>query len=102
MVFPGIISSLFAFLFITWLHTNLLNEPIGEDLFKAKKIGGKLDFLAKQIKDGAKAFLAEEYRWLTYFVLGMALVLLIIFSAAPDGDADASQVFFLILIIIII
>ena len=55
---------------------------------KSKGIGHKLDKLAAQIQDGAKAFLREEYKWLGYFVFVMAIILLILFSVSPGDGAD--------------
>jgi len=91
IVLPGIIASVLAFFFIYWLVTKLMAHRVGKDLVKSKGIGGKLDFLALQIQDGAKAFLQEEYKWLALFVAAMSIILLVLFSIAHDDDADASQ-----------
>jgi len=72
--------------------SKLKAHRVGADLVKSKGIGHKLDMLAKQIQDGAKAFLEEEYKWLALFVCFMAIVLLILFTVAHDDGADASQV----------
>lgn len=81
MMLPGIIVSLVAFLFVKFLKVKLMRERVGKDLYASKKIGGKLDALSLQIKEGARAFLVEEYKWLAYFVAGMAMVLCVLFTA---------------------
>ena len=44
-------------------------------------------------QDGAKAFLVEEYKYLAYFVIGMAAVLALIFSLdTEDGDGGTKGV----------
>ena len=92
VVLPGIIASAVAIIFINYLYGKLMAERVGKDLMRDKKMGGKLDFLALQIQDGAKAFLQEEYKWLGYFVFFMAAILLILFSVAPSAGADSTQV----------
>merc|ERR1719440_2554822 len=62
-----------------------MSKPVGKDIGFPK-----LDELALQIKNGAQAFLKEEYKWLGYFVAGLAITLLVIFSIQP-GAADAGQ-----------
>ena len=72
--------------------SKLKANRVGADLVKSKGIGHKLDMLAKQIQDGAKAFLEEEYKWLALFVCFMACILLILFTVAHDDTADITQV----------
>ena len=92
MMLPGILVSVVAFFFVQHLKGKLARERVGADLFKSKGIGGKLDGLSLQIKEGARAFLVEEYRWLAYFVAGMAIILVILFTVDYDEDkADATQ-----------
>jgi inorganic pyrophosphatase len=91
MVLPALCASGVSIVFIYYLNSKLMKEPVGADLVKSHGIGHKLDFLSMQIKTGAKAFLAEEYKWLGYFVATLAIILLILFSVDYDDDADASQ-----------
>jgi len=92
MVAPALVGAAFAFLFIIFLHGKLMAYPVGKDLVaKRGGMGKKLDHLSKQIKDGARAFLLEEYKWLALFVLLMAVLLVVVFTAAPDSEADNTQ-----------
>jgi len=40
----------------------------------------RLDYLAAQIKSGAMAFLREEYKYLSIFVFGLGIALLVLFT----------------------
>merc|ERR1719326_1444302 len=60
-----------------------MSKPVGKDIGFPK-----LDELALQIKNGAQAFLKEEYKWLGYFVAGLAITLLAIFSIQPVVELD--------------
>merc|ERR1719165_61754 len=60
-----------------------MSKPVGKDIGFPK-----LDELALQIKNGAQAFLKEEYKWLGYFVAGLAITLLVIFSIQPVIELD--------------
>ena len=83
MAVPGIIASFCAFLFIIVQRNKLMSKPVGKDIGFPK-----LDELALQIKNGAQAFLKEEYKWLGYFVAGLAITLLAIFSIQPVVELD--------------
>ena len=83
MAVPGIIASFCAFLFIIVQRNKLMSKPVGKDIGFPK-----LDELALQIKNGAQAFLKEEYKWLGYFVAGLAITLLVIFSIQPVIELD--------------
>merc|ERR1711959_340084 len=54
------------------------NPPISIEL--QKHIGGQMNHISKQVQDGAKAFLKEEYFWLSLFVSGMFCILVLMFS----------------------
>merc|ERR1719454_1937027 len=60
-----------------------MSKPVDKDIGFPK-----LDELALQIKNGAQAFLKEEYKWLGYFVAGLAITLLAIFSIQPVVELD--------------
>ena len=83
MAVPGVIASFCAFLFIVVQRNKLMSKPVGKDIGFPK-----LDELALQIKNGAQAFLKEEYKWLGYFVAGLAITLLAIFSIQPVVELD--------------
>merc|ERR1719238_1760508 len=83
MAVPGVIASFCAFLFIVVQRNKLMSKPVGKDIGFPK-----LDELALQIKNGAQAFLKEEYKWLGYFVAGLAITLLVIFSIQPVIELD--------------
>eukprot|EP00616_Rhizochromulina_sp_CCMP1243_P005949 CAMPEP_0118965760 /NCGR_PEP_ID=MMETSP1173-20130426/3287_1 /TAXON_ID=1034831 /ORGANISM="Rhizochromulina marina cf, Strain CCMP1243" /LENGTH=789 /DNA_ID=CAMNT_0006914423 /DNA_START=277 /DNA_END=2646 /DNA_ORIENTATION=- len=90
-VLPALILSVAAFGFILFLLKKLQTFKVGADLVKEKGVGHRLDRLSGQIKDGAKAFLSEEYKWLAGFVAFIAIVLVILFTADPDDNADRTQ-----------
>merc|ERR1711865_322557 len=54
------------------------------------KIGKEMNNIAKQVQDGAKAFLKEEYFWLSIFVVFMFCVLLVLFTL-DDNRTDRSD-----------
>jgi inorganic pyrophosphatase len=103
VVLPAFALAAVACIFIMYLHNILKKARVGKDLVESTTasgaesgtgpMGGELDKLSKQIKDGAKAFLMEEYKWLAVFVGVMALILLIIFSVdTVDGDGGTKGV----------
>jgi inorganic pyrophosphatase len=103
VVLPAFALAAVACIFIMYLHNILKKARVGKDLVESTTasgaesgtgpMGGELDKLSKQIKDGAKAFLMEEYKWLAVFVGVMAFILLIIFSVdTVDGDGGTKGV----------
>jgi len=84
LVLPGIVASIFALVFVLVNMHQLAKLPTGKDINKPK-----IDQLSKQIKDGARAFLVAEYKYLSWFVAFLSAVLLIIFSL--QYDATGSQ-----------
>eukprot|EP00397_Hematodinium_sp_SG-2012_P001387 GEMP01001389.1.p1 GENE.GEMP01001389.1~~GEMP01001389.1.p1 ORF type:complete len:817 (+),score=145.75 GEMP01001389.1:28-2478(+) len=75
VVFPGFIGGAMSFAFIAFLYKRLINARTGTDIGHPK-----LDKLAAQIKSGSRAFLLEEYKYLSLFVSTMALIMFLIFS----------------------
>lgn len=97
MVLPALVMSAIAGVFIMYLRNKLMKAPTGKDLVESTKggdgppMGEQLDKLSKQIKDGAEAFLKEEYKYLTAFVFVMAIILAIIFSVEKIDDDEKWQ-----------
>merc|ERR1719162_2524604 len=97
-----LIMSLVALVFCTALYFMLDRYPVGpetpEECNKSAtlttavqiKIGKEMNNIAKQVQDGAKAFLAEEYFWLAIFVAFMFCVLLVLFTL-DDNRTDRSD-----------
>eukprot|EP00397_Hematodinium_sp_SG-2012_P005617 GEMP01005639.1.p1 GENE.GEMP01005639.1~~GEMP01005639.1.p1 ORF type:complete len:814 (+),score=126.22 GEMP01005639.1:110-2551(+) len=79
IVGPPIFCSLLSLGFAMYLNVKLLKNPTGKDAGI-----DKVDKLAAQIKSGAKSFLKVEYKYLTYFVSVMAIILLVLFSLVGD------------------
>lgn len=75
---PGIVGGLFALLFILVLYYKINAMKVGKDISQPV-----LDKLALQIRTGSIAFLRIEYKFLAVFVGALALVLVILFTAAP-------------------
>merc|ERR1712195_280146 len=99
-----LIGSAIALVFCTVLYFMLSAYPVGPmtdeecsdpsacTLTKPlqKKIGKEMNNIAKQVQDGAKAFLKEEYFWLAIFVAFMFCVLLVLFTL-DDNRTDRSD-----------
>jgi len=97
-----LIMSLVALVFCTALYFMLDRYPVGpetpEECNKSAtlttavqiKIGKEMNNIAKQVQDGAKAFLKEEYFWLALFVAFMFCVLLVLFTL-DDNRTDRSD-----------
>merc|ERR1712127_825590 len=98
-----LIGSAIALVFCTVLYFMLSAYPVGpmtdeecageackltKDL--QKKIGKEMNNIAKQVQDGAKAFLKEEYFWLSIFVVFVFCVLLVLFTL-DDNRTDRSD-----------
>ena len=69
----GLLALLFAFYKASWVK----KQDAGDDLMKE---------IASRIQEGAMAFLKAEYRWLTFFVLGVAGLL-----AVANLDTEAGR-----------
>merc|ERR1712166_522594 len=98
-----LIGSAIALVFCTVLYFMLSAYPVGPmtdeecageacklDKDLQKKIGKEMNNIAKQVQDGAKAFLKEEYFWLSIFVVFMFCVLLVLFTL-DDNRTDRSD-----------
>ena len=70
-----------SLLFIVVLKLQLSSKKIGKDI-----VVPKLDYLADKVKSGSIAFLKEEYKFLTAYVLAWIVVVIILFAIEPIGD----------------
>ena len=77
-VAPALVGGGIALLFTVYLYKSLLSNPTGKDNGYPT-----VDRYGAMVKDGAKAFLAEEYRWLTVFVIFLGLVLFVLLPRSP-------------------
>jgi len=75
LIGPAFCATPIAALFTFWLLKTLHKQPVGSAAGHPL-----LDMLAKQIKDGSKAFLKEEYGYLAKFVFILGIILLVIFT----------------------
>jgi inorganic pyrophosphatase len=78
-IVPGIIAGGFSCGFAFCLRMVVLSKPTGKDISHPV-----IDKLAGQIKSGAQAFLAEEYKYLSVFVIALCLVLFGTFAAVEN------------------
>ena len=77
---PALLAGALAFSFILYLYTKLNKFETGAD------IGVKqLDDLSLQVKSGAIAFLAEEYKYLCVFVIALACTLYGLFAVTDNS-----------------
>jgi len=74
-VAPALIGGAIALVFTVALYFQLLAHPTGAEVGRPV-----VDKYGAMVKAGAKAFLAEEYRWLAVFVLFLGLMLLVLFT----------------------
>jgi len=72
-----------AFLMIAYLLVSLKKNPRGSE---------EMNKLSDLIKQGAKAFLRTEYKFLTVFVLFVFAVLVTIFTIQPFSDSKADGI----------
>ena len=68
-------SGVLALLFTTYTFFSLKGEPTGKDVGRPL-----VDKYGAMIKDGAMAFLKEEYKWLSVFVVLLGGILCALFS----------------------
>jgi len=85
---PGIAAGVASCLFAFMQYKQVEKKPVGKDIKHPL-----LDKLADQIKSGSQAFLKEEYKYLTGFVLALGLALFIIFAVQFDPMDGLRTVF---------
>jgi len=99
-----LIMSLVALVFCAVLYFMLKAYPVGPvsdaecneniiakmDMAKQKRIGAEMNNIAYQVQEGAKAFLREEYFWLSIFVAFMFCILLVLFTL-DDNRTDRTD-----------
>jgi inorganic pyrophosphatase len=82
---PGVAAGALSCVFAVVQYYRVQAKPVGKDIDCPL-----LDTLAGQIKSGSKAFLKEEYKYLSVFVLFLALALFACFTAQNDA-ADGGR-----------
>lgn len=83
---PLLVLGLLSLVFVCMLRSGLRAKETGKDIGEPK-----LDYLAEKVKTGSKAFLKEEYKFLTVYVIVWAIIVLILFSVKPlkkDAKTD--------------
>merc|ERR1711865_21239 len=65
---------------VTDEECNKQDDECTLSLEKQKKIGAEMNKIADEVQTGAKAFLAEEYFWLSIFVVFLFCTLLVLFT----------------------
>merc|ERR1719311_297922 len=70
-----------SLLFVVVLKMQLAAKKVGKDIGVPK-----LDYLADKVKSGSIAFLKEEYKFLTAYVLAWIVVVIILFTIEPIVD----------------
>jgi len=75
---PLLILGGLSLVFVVILRIGLMTKKVGKDIGKPK-----LDELAKKVKSGSLAFLKEEYKYLTVYVIVWAIVCGILFTIEP-------------------
>lgn len=73
-------------LFVLILRQDLMSRPTGIDIGCKK-----LDDLSAKVKSGSIAFLKEEYKYLTVYVMVWTLILVALFSLKPIVDTDGTD-----------
>mmetsp|Transcript_103609 Transcript_103609/g.298392 ORF Transcript_103609/g.298392 Transcript_103609/m.298392 type:complete len:848 (-) Transcript_103609:80-2623(-) len=81
---PLLVVGLLSLVFVLVLRAKLKAKKTGKDIGHPK-----IDYLAAKVKSGALAFLKEEYKYLSAYVLGWAVILIVLFTADPKKpEAD--------------
>jgi len=80
---PMIVCGMFSLCFVVVLRNQLLGCRVGKDIGQPK-----LDEMALKIKTGSIAFLKEEYKYLSVYVVCWAVVLIILFSVVSLSSED--------------
>jgi H(+)-translocating pyrophosphatase len=83
---PPLVAAFLCLIFNLSLYLKLKRQRVGKDIEKPN-----LDFLAKQVKSGAVAFLKEEYKYLAVFVFVLAVALAVLYAANPVKKDEPSD-----------
>merc|ERR1740138_72988 len=75
---PSMVCALLCFVFCIYLKSMLNKKKVGKDIDVPV-----LDKLSAQVKSGAMAFLKEEYKFLSIFVVVLAFVLFLLYLINP-------------------
>jgi len=82
-VAPLLLAGLISLIFLAVLKAKLMAQPVGKSMDNPK-----LDILADKVKSGSKAFLKEEYKYLSGYVVVWTILLLIMFTIKPIAEGD--------------
>jgi len=80
---PMLVSGIASLIFVVILIVRLRGKKTGKDIGVPK-----LDYLAAKVKSGSIAFLTEEYKFLTIYVVAWAIILVILFMAERMTTTD--------------
>eukprot|EP00425_Heterocapsa_triquetra_P001773 CAMPEP_0195056152 /NCGR_PEP_ID=MMETSP0448-20130528/4677_1 /TAXON_ID=66468 /ORGANISM="Heterocapsa triquestra, Strain CCMP 448" /LENGTH=203 /DNA_ID=CAMNT_0040085951 /DNA_START=107 /DNA_END=715 /DNA_ORIENTATION=+ len=82
---PLLLTGLISLAFVGCLSKGLMSKKTGIDIGVPK-----LDYLAAKVKSGSIAFLKEEYKYLTVYVVVWAIVVAVLFTIVPivEGKSD--------------
>jgi Na+/H+-translocating membrane pyrophosphatase len=72
---PMLVCGLFSLCFVVVLRQQLLACKTGADIGN-----DRMDYLAAKVKTGSISFLKEEYKYLSVYVSGWAVVIIVMFS----------------------
>ena len=78
---PAFVCAGIAFFFIFFLYTKIWSYAIGKDIGVPH-----IDDLAAQIRSGAASFLTTEYKFLSVFVVALAMTLFGLFYSTTPSD----------------
>lgn len=86
-----VIAAVLTSVFNVFLYKRLMSKKTGKDVDQAL-----VDELAAEVKEGARAFLKEEYKYLAVYVCVFAVVLLALYSVNPviDDRLDGPRIGF--------
>merc|ERR1719174_290311 len=80
---PLLGMGLCSIVFVVILRAQLMAKKTGKDIDCPR-----LDYLASKVKSGSIAFLTEEYKYLSVYVVFWAIVLIILFSIKSISKKD--------------
>lgn len=83
---PLLITGLMSLIFVAVITVNLKGQPTGKSMNNER-----LDYLASKVKSGSIAFLKEEYKYLSVYVVVWAIVLMVVFSIKRMEEKDSTD-----------
>jgi len=85
-VLPMLVSGLISLIFAAFLFVRLRMQPTGDNIDV-----NKVDRLASRVTSGSMVFLFEEYKYLVVYLMGWAVMLVILFTADPLNTQDTTD-----------